>query len=145
MAQLPTVKSTSGEGFSVEDLAVAYIAAHMLAGVPWVGSGRGQIEGIQCQAMQDGWFFDDVVLHLRDADEFWNCGCSIKSFTVFGKCGAPHEFVESVWKEWRNASAAGFQRDKDALTLFAAQHTPETRETWIGLCDSARALGGNIG
>ena len=140
MPPLPTVKSTSGEGFSVEDLAVAYIAAHMLAGVTWVGSGRGKIEGIQCQAMQDGWFFDDVVLHLRDADELWNCGCSIKSFTVFGKHGAPYEFVESVWKEWRNASAAGFQRDKDALTLFATQHTPEIRETWIGLCDSARAL-----
>lgn len=140
MAQLSTVKSTSGEGFSVEDLAVAYIAAHMLAGVPWVGSGRGEIEGIQCQAMQDGWFFDDVILRLRDVDQSWNCGCSIKSFTVFGKRGAPKEFVESIWKEWRNTSSAGFQREKDTLTLFAAQHTPEIREGWIGLCDSARVL-----
>jgi len=102
--RLPTVKSTSGEGFSVEDLAVTYIASHKLAGVPWVGSGRGQIEGIQCQAMQDGWFFDDVILRLRDADGFWNCGCSIKSFSVFGKRGAPRDFVESIWKEWRNTS-----------------------------------------
>jgi hypothetical protein len=140
MPQHPPIKNTSGEGFSVEDLAVTYIAAHMLAGVPWVGSGRSSVEGIQCQAMQDGWFFDDIILGLRHADGTCNCGCSIKSFTVLGKRGAPKELAESIWKEWRNTSSTGFQCENDSLTLFAAQHSPEIREAWIGLCDSARAL-----
>src|SRR4029077_492113 len=100
-------------------------AAHMLAGVPWTGSGSGTIDVILCQAMQDGWFFDDVVLRLCHVDETWNCGCSVKSFTVFGRRGAPREFAKSIWKEWRNTSSGGFQRENDSLTLFSAQHSPE--------------------
>ena len=139
-----TIKSTSGEGFAVEDAAVAFLAAHLLSGVSWRGAGEGLIKAIQCQMRQDGWFFDDVVLTLSDSDKESKCGCSIKSCSVFGAHGAPREFAISLWEQWLSNSGSGFQQGDDNLTLFAAQHTPEIREAWFGLCDSARVIAPDV-
>lgn len=140
VAALPTIKSTSGEGFFVEDSAVAYLAAHLLTGVSWSGAGEGTIQSIHCQTRQDGWFFDDIVLQLADDGREWKCGCSVKSYAVFGKNGASRDFVKSLLEQWLNAPDSAFQQTKDTLTVFSAQHSPEIREAWFGLCDSARAM-----
>jgi hypothetical protein len=116
------------------------LAAHLLTGVGWSGAGEGAIQSIRCQTRQDGWFFDDVVLQMTRGGDEWRCGCSIKSYAVFGKDGAPREFVKSLLEQWLETSDSGFQQTKDSLTLFSAQHSPDIREAWVGLCDSARAL-----
>jgi len=140
MRPLPSIKSTSGEGFFVEDAVVAFLAANLLSGVRWVGAGEGEILSIQCQMRQDGWLFDDVVLHLKHADVEWKCACSIKSFSVFGKEGAPRDFTKALWEQWLDSAGSGFRQDADSITLIAAQHEPQIREAWIGLCDSARVM-----
>ena len=79
MSALPPVKNTAGEGFTVEDLVVAWLSCHLLTGMPWLGSGTEAIKAIECQMRQDGWFFDDIVLHLERDGAERRCGCSVKS------------------------------------------------------------------
>ncbi len=140
MRPLPSIKSTSGEGFFVEDAVAAFLAAHLLSGVSWVGAGEGEILSIQCQMRQDGWLFDDIVLQLKHAQVERKCACSIKSFAVFGKEGSPQDFTKALWEQWLDSTSSGFQQDADSITLIAAHHEPQIREAWIGLCDSARVM-----
>src|SRR5271166_6732202 len=137
MPSLPPIKNTAGEGFTVEDAVVAWLSCHLLTGVPW--NGAGTIRAIECQMRQDGWFFDDIVLRWEKDGVERRCACSIKSHAVFGKSGAPREFVRALWQQWLNESS-GFQRGRDSLVLIAAQHEPEIREAWFGLTETARAI-----
>ena len=140
MAPLPPIKNTAGEGFAVEDAVVALLAAHLLAGVSWPGAGEGELQSIQCQMRQDGWLFDNAVLHLERDGSKWRCACSIKSFDVFGKKGAPSDFAEGIWDQWLDRTGSGFIQGRDSLALIAAQHTPDIREAWFGMCDTAREM-----
>lgn len=89
MASLPPIKNTSGEGFTVEDRVVAFLAAHLLVGISWPDAGEGVIEVIQCQMRQDGWLFDDAILTINVDGFRRKCACSVKSHSVFGRQGAP--------------------------------------------------------
>ncbi len=140
MAKYPPVKNTSGEGFAVEDCVVGYLACHLLAGVSWRGAGEGTIRAIECQMRQDGWLFDDVVLSIETSGKGRRCACSVKSHVVFTKAGAPREFARALWGQWLTNENPDFQRERDSLTLVAAQHEPEVSETWSGLTEAARAM-----
>jgi hypothetical protein len=144
MATLPPIKNTSGEGFAVEDACVALLACHLLAEVSWPGASEGTLNSIQCQMRQDGWLFDDAVLYLERGGRKWRCACSIKSFDVFGKEGAPIDFTEGVWDQWLDKAGSGFTQGTDSLALIAAQHAPDVREAWFGVCDSARQMASDV-
>jgi len=140
MSENPPIKNTAGEGFSVEELAIASLAAHLLAGIPWDGAGKAAVLSIECQTRQDGWFFDDAVVQVEKNGVRRACGCSIKSFALFGPQGAPRDLTVALWQQWRAGASSPFRPEQDSLILMAAQHTPEIREAWIGLTDSARAI-----
>lgn len=140
MSALPPIKNTSGEGFAVEDSIVALLAAHLLAGISWPGAGEGTIRSFECQMRQSGWLFDDVVMQLEHNGDAWQCACSIKSYAVFGKQGAPSEFAKALWEQWFDKSKAGFRRGVDSLTLVCSHHEPDIREAWVGLGDAARTI-----
>src|SRR5579862_467612 len=100
----PSIKSTSGEGFTVEEKVVAWLASYLLSGTPWTSGGGGLIVAIDCQARQSGWFFDDTVVTIEQNSRVRKCGCSIKSYSVFGPDGAPSDFRDAVWSQWENDS-----------------------------------------
>jgi hypothetical protein len=140
MSENPPIKNTAGEGFSVEELAIASLAAHLLAGIPWAGAGEAAVLSVECQTRQDGWFFDDAVVQVEKDGIRRAYGCSIKSFALFGPLGAPRDLSVALWQQWRAGASSPFQPDRDALILMTAHHTPEIREAWIGLTESARAI-----
>jgi len=140
MSLLPPIKNTVGEGFTVEERIVAWLACHLLSGTPWPPSESALIQFIDCQARQDGWFFDDTVVTCQTPGSSRKCGCSIKSFPVFGPEGAPADFARTLWSQWNHKSETGFQRETDRLVLISAQHTPEIREAWFGLTEEAKVI-----
>jgi uncharacterized protein YegJ (DUF2314 family) len=140
MAPLPTVKSTSGEGFTFEEKTVAWLACHLLAGANWPPNSSGLIKSIDCQTIHDGWFFDDTVVTYQLGTETHKCGCSIKSYPIFGPKGAPADFAQGLWHQFYSESDTGFRRKRDRLALISTQHSPEVREAWFGLTDSARDI-----
>jgi len=139
MQQMPPIKNTAGEGFAVEDQVVAWLACHMLAGIPWPTAQGGELRALKCQMRQDGWIFDDVVAKIsRDGSDFC-VACSIKSYSVFSQKGAPPDFVVTLWKQWRSGDSS-FHPGRDRLALFAARHTHRISETWKSLLDDARSM-----
>jgi hypothetical protein len=131
------IKNTVGEGFSVEEQVVGALAMHLLSGVPWPGAKGFTIVALECQKRADGWFFDDVVVHVEQGGITRSIGCSVKSFPVFGPQGAPKDLVMALWGQWRATAPRAFDADRDWLALISAQHTPEVREVWFGLTDEA--------
>lgn len=135
------VKNTAGEGFAVEDFAIASIAAHLLTDVPWAGANGGIVREIQCQTQQDGWLFDDAVVSVEKDGAKWQCGCSIKSYTVFGPNGhAQAEFAKLLWQQAEVKDGNPFRAGKNSLVIIAAQNEPKVREAWFGLTESARLI-----
>jgi hypothetical protein len=138
-AKLPPVKNTSGEGFAVEDHVAAWLACHLLTGIPWPNPQAGVIEAINCQVRQDGWHFDDFIVELRANGEARRCACSVKSFPVFGRKGAPADFAKVTWKEWLGRGGSPFKPYRDSIAVFSAPHESAVREAWQGLLDLAHA------
>jgi hypothetical protein len=139
MPRLPPIKNTAGEGFAVENAVVAWLACHLLAGVPWPNAHAGSIRALNCQMRQDGWHFDDVVVEVVGGSGDFDIGCSVKSFPVFGPEGAPADFVAAIWKQWLSTDTP-FKRGRDQLAIFAAGHTHEIAESWKSLLDAAHAM-----
>jgi hypothetical protein len=137
---LPTVKSTSGDGFSFEDKTIAWLACHLLAGANWPPNSSGLVQAIDCQARHDGWFFDDTVVTFEIGPDKHKCGCSIKSLPILGPKGAPDDFARALWHQWNVESETGFKRKRDRLALICAQHSPDVRDAWFGLTESAREI-----
>ena len=119
---------------------MAAISVHLLSGTPWPGAPRAAVFAIECQKQQDGWFFDDVVVHVEENGIRRECGCSVKSFGIFGPQGAPSDLVKLLWTQWHATSPRGFQSGRDSLVLVTAQHDPDLREAWFGLTESARVI-----
>jgi hypothetical protein len=138
MASTP-IKNSVGEGFTVEALVAGWVACHLLSGAPWQGKPGVKVTAMDCQAEQDGWKFDDLVIHLRENGRDSKAGCSVKSYAVFGPQGAPADFASTLWQQWRATGPSGFQPDRDSLVLISAQHPPDIREAWFGLAEEARA------
>jgi len=132
------IKNTVGEGFSVEEQVVASLAMHLLSGVPWPGAKGFTIVALECQKRADGWFFDDIVVHVEQTGVTRSIGSSVKSFPVFGPQGATKDSVIALWAQWRATAPRAFNADRDRLALISAQHTPDVREVWFGLTDEAR-------
>jgi hypothetical protein len=138
MAKSPPLKNTVGEGFAVEERIVGWLACYLLSGTPWPAGDTSLIQFIDCQGRQDGWFFDDTVVTRKNGSKSSKCGCSIKSFPVFGTLGAPADFARNLWAQWNLETEPGFKRKRDRLVLFSSQHAPEIREAWFGLTEEAK-------
>ncbi|MEY2536440.1 MAG: hypothetical protein QOG67_180 [Verrucomicrobiota bacterium] len=123
----------------MEDAVVAWLSCHLLAGVPWPKPEAGLIRRLICQTRQDGWHFDDVLIERSLNGIDIRVGCSIKSFPVFGPQGAPADFVSAVWRQWVDQDSP-FQRGRDQLALFAAEHAHAIAESWKGLLDAAHVM-----
>jgi hypothetical protein len=137
-AKAPPVKNTSGEGFAVEDHVAGWLACHLLTGIPWPNP-QSVIEAINCQMRQDGWHFDDFIVELRANGEVRRSACSVKSFPVFGRKGAPADFAKETWREWLGQGGSPFKRNRDSIAVFSAPREPAVREAWQGLLDIAHA------
>src|SRR5579872_5976787 len=93
------IKSTSGEGFSFEDKAVAFFLCHLLSGSLPLGPEFGRLTRLDCQVRSQGWELDDLLLSFTRDGVTSRCALSIKSNRQFTGTGAPPDLVEAIWRQ----------------------------------------------
>lgn len=124
-----TLRSTSGAGFDFEDQISAWLQVKMLAGEPSPGVG-GRIIKIQAQVSALGWHVDDLlVTAAHDDGGEARLAVSAKGNQQVSASGLPAGFVETAWKQWRNAGSP-MVRSKDGLALVKRGSHPVFEQNW---------------
>lgn len=134
-------KGTAGAGFAFEDDVVAWLAAHLLAGVaPWPGAGR--LRSIQCQTANRGWRPDDVLLTLVGTSGDYRCAGSIKDMVPLTPHGfAPAtDFRDEAATLYRGGCAISppFDPDCDRIALIGRGVGQEVWANWEALESAVR-------
>ena len=133
-ANPPSLKSTSGSGFSFEDKVAAFLFCEMLLGKSSLGSKLGIVERIERQAADWG-PFDDLLLTVQNQEgKLAKCGCSIKSNRQVNSNGCCAELRDGLWTV---LAKPVFDQKLDSLALFCAELSNDVHSVLNQLCRQA--------
>ncbi len=112
----PTLRSTSGAGFELEDLASAWQLVKALSGEHAPGIG-GVVSQVQAQVSTLGWRIDDLLLTSQATTGGpRRLAISVKGNLQVSAAGLPGDFVTRAWEQWRDHQGP-FNRVADGLAL----------------------------
>ena len=135
---ISTPKQGGGGGYTFADKVSASFLLKMLAGSAALKTEDGQIESVRFEKRVDGWFLDDIVLHLRGLDDgIVALAISIKSNSQVTKDGFPAEFVTAVWEQRLHVRTGMFDLSKDYLALVTPSLDFKIKSAWDNLLAKA--------
>lgn len=133
----PSLKSTSGAGFTFEDKVAAMLLCEMLMGVHSLGTAFGVIQKLERQA-GDWEPFDDLLLDIPNANgELIHCGGSVKSNRLVNTNGCDPELCAGMWA---TMAKAAFTPESDFLLFISAPLSNAIGDHLSSLCSQARSL-----
>lgn len=133
----PSLKSTSGAGFSFEDQVGAALMAEMLAGRHSLGLEYGTAMRIERQASDWEPFGDILVTAANTQGQACEIGGSVKSNRQITAGGVSIEFREGLWTALNNKVVPAA---RGALVLYSAPLSPAVFDQVNSLCRQAREL-----
>jgi len=111
------IKSTSGAGYSFEEMVGAHYLALMLAGASPLAPKQASIVSIDFQVRVDGWLLDDLLVTMQVSGEIQRISISIKSNAQLSESSVPADFVEACWEQYFGVNNCPFQRERDLMGL----------------------------
>jgi hypothetical protein len=132
-----TPKQSSGGGYSVENEAVAWTLAHLLARSSPFDPPGGVVERIDTQRPASQWHIDDLLVTAR-ARRVHRLAFSIKSNRQITREGFPEDFIRDAWEQLLHDSSDVFVEERDYLGLLTAPVDAELREAAFELLRLAR-------
>lgn len=136
----PSLKSTSGAGFSFEDKVAALLLAEMFSGIPSLGASFQAIQKLERQAI-DWEPFGDLLLDIPTCKgTVIHCAVSVKSNRTLNSNGCDPEVCKGMWKTMKNTV---FNAESDLLLLASAPLPLAVKDHVNSLCQQAKGLDSN--
>lgn len=117
-------RSTSGVGFSYEDLVAAWFLSGALVGERPL-SLDGTLASIHFQTRASGWFIDDLLITTAAGE---HAALSCKSGVVVGRAALPAEFASDVRAQW--TTPGRFDPARDLLVHVSQRAHPDFVAAW---------------
>lgn len=117
-------RSTSGVGYSYEDLVAAWFLSGALVGERPL-SLDGTLASIHFQTRASGWFIDDLLITTAAGE---HAALSCKSGVVVGRAALPAEFASDVRAQW--TTPGRFDPARDLLVHVSQRAHPDFVAAW---------------
>lgn len=121
---VPSLKSTSGAGYTFEDEVAAVFLVEMLTEKPSLIHNWGVATKLQRQAQQFA-PHDDILLTFLDHGEPFVCAVSVKSGLACSQSGLPPDTVRSAWQV---LGAPAFDRQTDKIAIASQPINADTSQ-----------------
>ncbi len=132
-----TPKQSSGGGYPIENEAVAWTLAHLLARSSPFDPPGGIIERVDTQRPASQWHLDDLLVTARTR-RVHRLAFSIKSNRQITRKGFPEDFIRDAWEQLLHDSSDIFVEERDYLGLLTAPVDANLREAAFELLRLAR-------
>ena len=136
-AVAPT-KSTSGEGYAVEDKIAALCSAALLLSRSPFANLPGRLTRIDFQVAVDHWEFNDLLLTVEGTTGTYRAATSIRSKREITSGGFSTEIKNALFAQFTKPAPNPFDRTRDRLVLIAAEHAQEVTTAIHALTLTAR-------
>ena len=115
--QIAPVESTSGAGYSFEEMVGAHFSALVLSGVSPIPFKTGIVKRIDFQTRIENWLLDDLLITLDQAGSSSRLSISVRSNSQFTQSTAPTDFVEACWEQYLGLHGCQFIRHADLMGM----------------------------
>lgn len=138
VTKIVSTKSTGDSGGIFETYVCAFYMAHLLSVILPFSFRSGTISRIDLQVRGDRWFFDDLLITMKN--ESGRVACNIKSSQIFGQRTIPKDIIKIAWEQFLHKDSTVFDRNKDNL-LICTDTLPTKIHTLLHqLLQMARAM-----